>query len=143
MMKGWFFCCLWADGSTSWEPLHNLKESNPVELIEYCEKHNLLEEPAFSWWAKHVLCKKRRIIQKVKSRYWQRTHKYGVHLHKTVLEALQLDKDYGNSLWYDAIQKEMKNVKTAFNFLQHGEQAPVGYKHIPCHIIFYVKMDFT
>jgi hypothetical protein len=38
------------------------------------------------------------IIQKVKSRYWQRTHKFGIHLPKTVAEALALDKENGNTL---------------------------------------------
>jgi len=66
-----------------------------------------------------------------------------VRLPKTVAEALALDKEEGNMLWYDAIQKEMKNVQTAFKFLSRGERAPVGYKEIPCHIIFDVKMDFT
>jgi len=53
--KGWSLHCLWADGSTSWEALRNLKESNPLEVAQYAEQHNLLNEPAFSWWAKHVL----------------------------------------------------------------------------------------
>jgi hypothetical protein len=141
--KGWSLHCLWADGSTSWEALRNLKESNPLEVAQYAEQHNLLNEPAFSWWAKHVLKRSQRVIKKVKTRYWQRTHKYGVRLPKTVAEALQLDKENGNQLWYEAIQKEMKNVQIAFKFLEDGEAAPVGYKKIPCHIIFDVKMDLT
>lgn len=141
--KGWKFCCQWTDGSTSWEPLRNLKESNPIELAEYAEARNLLNEPAFVWWAKDVLRRRRRIIQKVKSRYWQRTHKFGIRLPKTVAEALALDKENGNTLWYDAIQKELKNVQTAFRFLPEGERVPIGYKQIPCHIIFDIKMDFT
>jgi len=141
--KGWLFHFLWADGSTSWEALQNLKESNPLEVAEYAKQHNLLNEPAFSWWAKHVLKRRRRVVQKVKTCYWQRTHKYGVRLLKTVAEALQLDKENGNQLWYEAIQKEMKNVQIAFKFLEDSESAPVGYKKIPCHIIFDVKMDFT
>jgi hypothetical protein len=134
--KGWKFCCEWTDGSTSWEPMRNLKESNPIQLAEYGEQHDLLDEPAFSWWAKYVLRKRKRLISKVKSRYWQRTHKFGVRLPQTVAEALALDKEEGNTLWYDAIQKEMKNVQIAFKFLERDEKAPVGYKEISCHIIF-------
>ena len=33
---------------------------------------------------------------------------------KTVQEALNLDKENGNTLWYDANAKEMKNVRVAF-----------------------------
>jgi hypothetical protein len=33
--KGWKLCVTWRDGSTSWEPLYRLKESNPVNVAEY------------------------------------------------------------------------------------------------------------
>ena len=36
----------------------------------------------------------------------------------------------------------MTNVYIAFHILDHGEENPVGYKHINCHLIFDVKMDF-
>jgi len=141
--KGWYLLCLWADGSTSWEPLRNLRESNPIELAQYAETRSLLEEPAFAWWAKDALRHTRRIIKKVKSKYWQRTHKYGIRLPKSVQEALKIDEENGNTLWNDAMQKELKNVKVAFKFLADDEPIPIGYKLIPCHIIFDVKMDFT
>jgi hypothetical protein len=141
--KRWSLHCLWADGSTSWEAFCNLKESNPIEVAQYAEQQSLLTKPAFAWWAKHVLKRSRRIIQKAKTRYWQWTHKFGVRLPKSVAEALQLDKENGNQLWYEAIQKELRNVMVAFKFLDEGESAPIGHKKIPCHIIFDVKMDFT
>jgi hypothetical protein len=43
-----------------------------------------------------------------------------------------LDKENGTSLWYDAIQKEMKNIKSALHFLPDSESVHIGYKHIPC-----------
>lgn len=141
--KGWHLQCQWVDGSTSWEPLRNLKESNPIELAQYAEAHHLLDEPAFVWWAKDALKRSRRIIKKIKSKYWQRTHKYGIRLPKSMQEALQLDEENGNSLWHDAIQKELKNVQIAFKFLAEDAPTPIGYKQIPCHIIFDIKMDFT
>jgi hypothetical protein len=33
--KGWYLQILWKDGCTSWEPLRNLKASNPIEVAEY------------------------------------------------------------------------------------------------------------
>ena len=33
--KGWDFLCLWKDGSTTWAPLKDLKESKPVDIVEY------------------------------------------------------------------------------------------------------------
>jgi len=101
--KGWSFKCPWADGSTSWELLRNLKDSNPLEVAEYVETQGLSHEPAFVWWVKDTLHRKKRTIQKVKTRYWQRTHKFGIRLPKSVAEALKLDEENGNNLWHDAI----------------------------------------
>ena len=39
------------------------------------------------------------IIAKLKSKYWQRSNKYGIRIPKTVEEALQIDKDEGSTLW--------------------------------------------
>jgi hypothetical protein len=112
-------------------------------LAQYAESHSLSEEPAFIWWAKDALKRSRQIIRRVKSKYWQRSHKYGIRLPKSVQEALQLDQENGNTLWHNAIQKELKNVQVAFKFLSDDEPTTVGYKQIPCHIIFDIKMDFT
>jgi len=49
-----------------WLPFKDLKESNPVKVVEYAIANKLVEEPAFTW-AKDVLCKRDRIIKKVKS----------------------------------------------------------------------------
>ena len=36
----------------------------------------------------------------------------------------------------------MTNVAVAFHILDHGEEEPVGYEHINCHLIFDVNMEF-
>ena len=48
--RGWEVQVEWKDNSTSWVPLKDLKESNPVELAEYAVANKLVEEPAFAWW---------------------------------------------------------------------------------------------
>ena len=53
--KGWHLCVEWKDGSTSWEKLSALKESNPVEVAEYALSAGISDEPAFTWWTGHVL----------------------------------------------------------------------------------------
>jgi hypothetical protein len=60
---------------------------------------------------------------------------------KTIKEALELDKKNGNTLWTDAIAKEMKDVHVAFKILVDGQSAPISYQKIPCHMIFDVKME--
>jgi hypothetical protein len=60
---------------------------------------------------------------------------------KTAKEALALDRKTGNTLWVDAITKEMKEIPIAFNILPDGRSAPIGYQKIPCHMIFDVTME--
>ena len=61
------------------------------------------DKAAFAWWVQDVLKKRDRIIAKVKSKYWQRTHKFGIKIPKTVQEALQFDEENSNYLWWEAI----------------------------------------
>jgi hypothetical protein len=67
--------CQWKDGSSSWVPLVELKQSNLIELAEYAIANQIHEEPAFKWWISDVLRRRNRIISKVKRRYWSLTHK--------------------------------------------------------------------
>ncbi len=53
------------------------------------------------------------MLTKLKSKYWQRTHKYKKNP-KSVKEALAIDRENGNTLWWDAICTGMKNVRPAF-----------------------------
>ena len=139
---GWDLECLWADGSTSWVPLKGLKESNTVEVAEYALTAGISEEPAFKWWVMYTLRKRDRIIKKVKSRYWTRTHKYGVEMPKSVKDAFEIDRRTGTDFWKKAIEKEMKNVDCAFQF-RDDDVVPPGYKKINCHMVFDIKSDLT
>jgi hypothetical protein len=100
-------------------------------------------QPAFGWWVPFTLKCRNRIIAAVNNRYVRKTHKFGIEMPKSVKAALAIDERNGNKLWFEAINKEMKNVKVAFNILEEEESIPVGYKFIPCHMIFDVKMDFS
>ena len=52
----------------SWISLRDLKVDHPIELAEYCQNNNIMDEAAIAWWAPHVIKKKKNIIGKVKSR---------------------------------------------------------------------------
>ena len=101
--KGWESLLLWKDGSTTWTSLKDVKESYPVQLAEYAIDNNLADEPAFAWWVNYVHKKRERILSKVKSKYWVRTHKYGIRAPKTVQEAIAIGRLIiicgGNSLF--------------------------------------------
>ena len=86
--------------------------------------------------------KKEVIISKEKSAYWLTTHKYGIKIPKKIQGALNLDKENGNTLWYDAISKEMKNVRVSFEEWKGKEnQILPGYQKIKCHVIFEIKLS--
>jgi hypothetical protein len=140
--KGWRFLVEWKDGTSSWAHMKDLKESNPVELAEYAITNKLSTMPAFIWWVPHTIRKRDRIIKKVKTKYWKRTHKYGIELPKSVAEAYAIDERTGTNFWTKAIEKEMRNVLPAFEF-NDEDTIPKGYKEISLHGIFDVKMDLT
>jgi hypothetical protein len=78
----------WRDGSSDWVPLKDLKDTHPIELAEYAVANKIADESAFAWWVSFCLNKWNRIINKVRSKYWRTTHKYGIRLPKMVEEAL-------------------------------------------------------
>ncbi len=134
---------LWKDGTTFWIPLKDMKEANPLEVAEYASHYNLTSHPVFAWWVPHTLKREERIIKQVNHRLAKKQYKFGIKVPNSVDEALLLDKENHNTLWSDAIQKELKNVLVAFRLLEEGEKLPVGSKQIPYHIIVDVKLDLT
>ena len=136
--KGCLMEATFTDGSAGWVPLKDLKVSNPVEVAEYAVAHDLDQMPCFKWWVRSVLRKRDRIIKKVKTRYWKRTHKFGIELPNSVEEALAIDRKTGTDFWEKAIAKEMKNVMVAFEFPEDGK-IPPGFKEIKCHMVFDIK----
>jgi hypothetical protein len=53
--RGWKLLVQWKDGSTSWEHLKDIKESNPIKVAKYTVTNRIAEEPAFKWWVSNVL----------------------------------------------------------------------------------------
>jgi hypothetical protein len=141
--KGWKLLVEWKDGTSSWVPLADMKEAFPIDVAKYAVSNKISSEPAFAWWVPHVLGKRDRLIKKVASKYWKRTHKYGIRLPHSVEEALRIDEETGTDFWRKAIEKEMRNVMPAFEF-QDDDVMPVGYEKIRCHMVFDVKIgDLT
>jgi hypothetical protein len=146
--RGWKLLVEWKDGSMDWIPLVELKNSFPVELAEYAFANGIEEEPAFKWWVNYTIRRRNRIISKIKSKYWRTTHKFGIRVPKTVAEAYKIDEQTGTNYWTKAIEKEVKNVRIAFEVIEGitvdemrtGKIKP-GYSFCGTHIIFDIKMD--
>jgi hypothetical protein len=142
--NGWRICCQWKDGSTTWGSLKDLKESHPLEMAEYTITQSIGHEPAFNWWVPQVLRLRKCIISLVKKQkmsYLKKNLKFGIEIPTLVDYALKIDKHNGNTLWADAIAKEMKDVRIAIKCLNPGKCVPLDYKWIKCHMIFDIKIE--
>jgi hypothetical protein len=66
--QGWKFLEQWACGTCQWIDLKILKESNPVQVVEYVTAKNIADKPAFAWWVPYVLRKQDVIVSAVTTR---------------------------------------------------------------------------
>jgi hypothetical protein len=138
--RGWEINVQWKDGSTTWHKLKDAKDSYPLDVAEYAVENGISEKPSFKWWIPFVLRKRDRIISKTKASYWTRTHKYGLEIPKNHADCVRIDHENGNTLWQDAVRKEMKTVRPAFETYEGDVKDLIGYQSITCHFIFDVKL---
>ena len=142
-MKGWELLIKWKDKSKVWIKLVDMKEVHPVEMAEYARARGISNEPAFAWWVPYTLRKREVILDAVKNQIRRTMHKYGVEIPRDVEHAYEIDARNRNTLWRDALKKEMYNVRVAFEILDEGVHAPHRWKQVTGHIVWDVKMDFT
>ena len=75
--------------------LKDMKNSYPVYMVEYVVQRRISGNQEFAWWIRHVLAKRNHIIGNLKSKYWVRTHKFGVKIPNSVQEEKAWDKENG------------------------------------------------
>ena len=66
------------------------------------------DELVFAWCITYVQKKREIIRSKVKSKYWQRMHKYGIRLPNPVKKAYELDEENKNKLRRKGIEEEIE-----------------------------------
>ena len=68
-------------------------------------------------------------------------YQFGVHVPRSYREALALDKANGDTLWQDAIQKELDQIRAYNTFIARPDlkSAPEGYQYVQLHFVFAVK----
>jgi hypothetical protein len=77
---------------------------------------------------------------KLKSKYWQRTHKYGIRVPRSVNEARDIDLENGDTRWIDSVSLEMKNARVAFEVYEGDTNKLDGYQEITGHLVFDIKL---
>ena len=141
--KGWFLQIEWSNGAITWETLTSLKDSNPYDVAKYAQENDVLANPAFSYWAKHVLKTHDCCVQMARKRKLNNRYKYGIEVSSNVKQALELDAKNGNTHWRDALAKEMKALSDmkVFDILKPGSKLLEGHQFIPIWISFEVMVD--
>ena len=136
---------LWEDGSETWEPLNMMIKDDPATLAKYAKENNLLETPG--WKSLKRIARRAKFLQRMINASKRRQqhdavrYKFGVRVPRNVKEALKFDRENGNTLWADAMETELAQLReySAFRSLGFNARTPDGYTRIPCHMVFDVK----
>ncbi len=151
--SSWNIKIEWETGEITWEPLDMIAKDDPVTCAVYAKKNNLQNLPGWKRF-RHLIKHDKilaRAIKQTKIRQVRRSNKYmfGYLIPKTYLEALEFDKQNGDSRWYDATELEMQAIKEYQVFIKGPKaifdkhrkvvNAPKGYQKIRVHLIFAVK----
>ena len=107
--RGWKICVQWKDGSTNWIALKDLNDYYPVYLADYVVINKIQDDPAFACWILYVIVKRKIIIAKLRSKYWEKTHKYGTRISKSMKEGKEIDEENSTTIWMDMIRLQIKN----------------------------------
>ena len=136
----------WDTGEPTWEPLNVIKTDDPVTVAAYVKKKNLEDNPYWKWAKKYTKSPHRFIryttqMAMAKKRAGPK-YKFGIKVPRTIKEALTLDKENGDTLWKQALDKEMNKIRDfkVFSEAKNGKPPP-DYKRITCHVIFDAKHD--
>lgn len=98
--KGWKLQVHWKDGTSSWEALHNLENSNPIKLAEYPKWNHLEMEPAFAWWVPHTNKHCNVIINALKTAsYTKKEQKFDLEIPNCIERASEIDNETGTDFW--------------------------------------------
>ena len=140
---GWQLLIRWSNGEETWQTLNSIRSDSPLDVAKYARDHQLLDIKEFKWCNK-ILKRERRYVCLSKLRKGDgKRFKFGIKIPKTVEEALAIDKENSNTLWQDAIKKEIEALLQyeVFDFLDPNEKIPADYQFIPLLMKFDIKMD--
>ena len=136
----------WEDGSETYEPLDIIIKDDPVSVATYASENNLLDTPGWKR-LKHIANGRQRLTRMIQQTKVNRPQKgkvynFGILVPRNVKQAFELDKANGNTLWQDAMTKEIENIQAYKTFKDMGKVNFVdGYKKIIVHFVFAVKHD--
>ena len=139
----------WSDGSKTWEPLSSVITDDPITCARYAKEHDLLNVQGWKRLRTYAerdgkyLRSNVNALQADEIYIHQGKVKFGVRVPRNTREAYRLDKENGNQLWANAINKEINKMHEyrVFQVLPRGAASPEGYGRIPLHFVYDVKHD--
>ena len=144
----------WSTGEKTWEPIKTRKygegvlDTDHVTLAIYAGDKGLLDTPGWKYpILRKVYNNKKTMIRTLRQAQLHsfRTkpiYMYGYQVPRSHDEAMMLDEENGNRLWYEAEQKELNQIDEYHVFDQHEKgYKPEGYKKITVHMVYAVKHD--
>ena len=79
----------------------------------------------------------------IENRSEQTTHECGMQIPTSEEHAHVIDKENGDDFWMNAIEKEIHDMRIAFEIIEHDTGLPMEWKSMTGHLAFDIKMDFT
>jgi hypothetical protein len=108
---------------TRWVQAEAVKLQDPFPLIQYASRKGLIRNAAFAWVKQHTEDADRLITLvnafKTKVSYGPK-YKFGIQVASNPYHAALLDKANGNTLWQEAIAKELEQIN-AYNTFRELE----------------------
>jgi Reverse transcriptase (RNA-dependent DNA polymerase) len=137
------------DGSRMYQPLSVLASEAPVVCALYAKRAGLLDTPCWKQF-KHIAKNERKLTRMLNQAKLTSYHhgtspiyQFGFRVPRSPKEAIEIDKENGNTLWQDAMSLETSQLQEyeTFHDLGKNAPAPLGYRKIRVHFVFAVKHD--
>ena len=146
---------LWSSGEQTWEPLYNrdgkqgLWIDDPVTVAIYARDNGLLDEKGWKLPGLKKMAKTQkkliRLANKAKLQSFRSKpiFMYGFQVPRNHVEAMELDRINGNTMWKDAETTELGQIDEYESFIDKGIGYKPGsdYKKIRVHMVYAVKHD--
>ena len=112
--REWQVKVLWDTGDETWEPMKVIKEDDKFTLAKYANDNDLTNVPGWKW-ARRLTKNPKKFIRMAKifatqAKRHGTKYKHGVKVPKNYNEAVKFDQENGNSLWQDAVKREMGQI---------------------------------
>jgi len=127
----------WSNGEVTWEPMTVIKTSDPLTVARYAHDNKLVNLKGWKWAKRHHRNPNKFIrmlrIFKAKIKKTFKKYKFGVQVPRNIQEALAIDKEDGNNLWSEAINKEISELMKMNTFIYKDDfsDIPNDYQYVP------------